>query len=54
MNIPKCRLDVDLTDKEIATRLANLPSFESKVKSGYLKRYSELVTSASTGAVFKD
>jgi dihydroxy-acid dehydratase len=54
VNIPKFRLDVDLTDKEIAMRLANLPSFMSKVKSGYLKRYSELVTSASTGAVLKE
>lgn len=54
VNVPGFRLDVDLTDKEIAKRLANLPSFPSRVKSGYLKRYSELVTSASTGAVFKD
>lgn len=54
VDIPNCHLDVDLTDKEIARRLDNLPSFKSKVKSGYLKRYSELVTSASTGAVFRD
>jgi len=54
VDIPGCMLDVDLTDKEIARRLANLPPFQSRVKSGYLKRYSELVTSASTGAVFRD
>ena len=54
VDIPGCRLDVELTDEEIDRRLANLPPFQSKVKSGYLKRYSELVTSASTGAVFKD
>ena len=54
VDILSCRLDVDLTDKEIAGRLDNLPSFQSKVKSGYLKRYSELVTSASTGAVFRN
>ena len=54
VNIPEFRLDVDLTDEEISRRLANLPPFQSRVKSGYLKRYSELVTSASTGAVLRD
>jgi hypothetical protein len=31
-----------------------LPLFEPKVKAGYLKRYADRVTSASTGAVFAD
>jgi hypothetical protein len=31
-----------------------LPRFESRVKSGYLKRYLDRVTSASQGAVLKD
>lgn len=52
IDIPHHRLDVELSQAEIAQRLAQLPPFESKVKKGYLKRYAEKVTSASTGAVF--
>jgi dihydroxy-acid dehydratase len=46
------KLDVELSDKEISERLAKLAEFEPRVKTGYLKRYAEKVTSASTGAVF--
>ncbi len=53
INIPDCRLDVELTDEEIARRLAKFPDFEPKIKTGYLRRYAEKVSSASTGAVFK-
>jgi dihydroxy-acid dehydratase len=53
IDIPNYKLEVELSDKEIARRLAKLPEFKSKIKSGYLKRYIEKVTSASTGAVFK-
>jgi len=48
------RLDLEVPEAEIARRLQALPAFESSVKSGYLRRYAELVTSASTGAVFRD
>lgn len=47
------RLDVELDQKELEKRLAELPAFEPKVKTGYLRRYIEKVTSASTGAVFR-
>jgi dihydroxy-acid dehydratase len=53
IDIPNCKLDVELTDKEIKNRLAKLPEFKSKIKTGYLSRYIEKVSSASTGAVFK-
>ncbi len=53
IDIPNCKLNVELTDKEIADRLAKLPAFKPKVTKGYLKRYAEKVTSASTGAVFE-
>jgi dihydroxy-acid dehydratase len=43
---------VELSKKELEQRLAELPAFEPKVKTGYLKRYSDKVSSASTGAVF--
>jgi len=52
IDIPNYRLDVELSDKEITERLAQLAEFEPKVKTGYLKHYAEKVTSASTGAVF--
>jgi dihydroxy-acid dehydratase len=53
IDIPKYRLEIELSDKEIAGRLAKLPEFESRIKTGYLARYIDKVTSASQGAVFK-
>jgi len=52
IDIENYKLDVELSNKEISERLAKLVDFEPKVKTGYLKRYAENVTSASTGAVF--
>ncbi len=52
INIPGYRLDVELSDEEVAQRLAQLAPFEPKIKTGYLRRYAERVGSASTGAVF--
>jgi dihydroxy-acid dehydratase len=52
IDIPNHKLDVELTDKEIKERLARLPEFQPRIKSGYLARYTERVTSASSGAVF--
>ena len=52
IDIPNYKLDVELSDKEIAERLSQLAEFEPKIKTGYLKYYTEKVTSASTGAVF--
>ena len=52
IDIPNLKLDVALSDQEMQARLAKLPPFEARVKTGYLARYSEKVTSASTGAVF--
>ena len=53
IDITNHKLDVELSDKEIFDRLAKLPEFQSRIKTGYLARYIEKVTSASTGAVFK-
>ena len=52
IDIASYRLDVELSEKEIARRLAQLGEFEPKVKTGYLKYYAREVSSASTGAVF--
>jgi len=52
INIPDHKLEVELSQEELKRRLASLPSFEPKITTGYLKRYSDKVSSASTGAVF--
>ncbi len=54
IDIPNHKLEVELSQGEIEQRLNLLPPFEPKVKAGYLKRYADRVTSASTGAVFAD
>jgi dihydroxy-acid dehydratase len=51
IDIPNCRLNVELSDKEIAQRLAQIGAFKPRVTGGYLARYVEKVTSASHGAV---
>jgi dihydroxy-acid dehydratase len=38
INIPKHKLEVELSQKELKQRLASLPSFEPKIKTGYLKK----------------
>ena len=53
INIPEKTINVDLSEKEINSRLNNLPDFEPKIKNGYLGRYARMVTSANTGAVLK-
>jgi dihydroxy-acid dehydratase len=52
INIPDHKLEAELSQRELEQRLAELPAFEPKIKTGYLKRYSDKVSSASTGAVF--
>jgi dihydroxy-acid dehydratase len=47
-------LTLDVEQAEIERRLAALPRWKSQIKKGYLKRYAQLVTSASTGAVFRE
>ena len=54
INIPDHKLEAELSQKELEQRLAALPAFRPKVKTGYLKRYSDKVSSASTGAVFTE
>jgi len=54
INIPENKIDVELSENEITARLERLEEFQPRVKSGYLKRYAEKVSSASTGAVFTE
>lgn len=52
IDIPNGKLDLDVPAKEIANRLKKLRPVDSN-PTGYLLRYSYLVTSASKGAVMK-
>ena len=52
IDIPKCKLELKVSDAEIKRRLSQLPEHKSKIKAGYLRRYIESVGSASKGAVF--
>ena len=53
IDIVGCTINLKVSDEELAKRKANFKMPKKEVK-GYLKRYAQLVTSASTGAVFKD
>ena len=53
IDIPNHVLNVRLSDYEIEHRLEQLPDFQPKIKTGYLKRYAQQVSSASRGAVFE-
>ena len=46
-------LDLLVSNEELENRRKLLKPLEPKVKEGYLARYSKLVSSASTGAVYK-
>jgi dihydroxy-acid dehydratase len=48
------RVDLELDAAEVERRLDALPPFEPRIESRWLRRYSKLVSSASTGAVFLD
>ncbi|MBN1573857.1 MAG: dihydroxy-acid dehydratase [Deltaproteobacteria bacterium] len=54
IDIPKRKLNVRLTDEELNKRREKWKPPAPKVTTGYLARYAKMVTSASTGAVFKD
>jgi dihydroxy-acid dehydratase len=47
------KIELHVSEEELERRRASWKGFEPKVKSGYLARYSKLVTSASTGGVMK-
>lgn len=51
IDIPNCRIDVEVPDDELQRRMAEVPPFVPRVQSGYLLRYAEKVSSASKGAI---
>jgi dihydroxy-acid dehydratase len=53
INIPEGKLDVDLTQEEIDSRMQSWEAPEPRIKTGYLVRYARLVSSADKGAVLE-
>ena len=53
IDIPNRKLELNVSDEELAKRRANWQKPEPKIKHGYLARYARMTTSASTGAVVK-
>ena len=53
INIPENTLMVDVSDEEMEKRRKNWQPREPKVTSGYLRRYANMVTSGSAGAILK-
>jgi dihydroxy-acid dehydratase len=53
IDLPHNRLSLALPDDEIRRRLAELPPWKPSIESGFLQRYAQAVTSASTGAVLR-
>ena len=53
IDIPNRKLELLVSDEELAARKAAWKQPEPKVKTGYLSRYARLVTSGNTGAVLK-
>ena len=54
INIPEKTLTLKVNDKELEKRRKALKIKKPAITTGYLARYAKMVTSASTGAVFKD
>lgn len=51
IDIPNRKLELRVSDEELAKRRAAWVKPEPKIKTGYLSRYAKLTTSASKGAV---
>ena len=51
IDIPNRKLELKVSEEELAKRRSEWKQPEPKIKTGYLARYAKLTTSASTGAV---
>jgi dihydroxy-acid dehydratase len=54
IDIPAKTITLEVSEEELAKRQENWTPPEPRIKSGYARRYSGLVTSGATGAVFRD
>lgn len=53
VNIPENKLEVNISDEEMAERRAKWQPREPQITTGYLARYRELVTSGNRGAILE-
>ena len=53
INIPEMKLEIAVSDEEMAARKAKWQPREPRVTKGYLARYAKMVTSADKGAVLE-
>jgi dihydroxy-acid dehydratase len=53
IDVPKRRLNVKLSDEELAKRAKSWTAKEPNVKTGYLVRYSQMVEPAHKGSILK-
>lgn len=53
INIPENRLDIAVSDEELAARKAKWQPREPKITTGYLARYAKMVTSGNRGAILE-
>jgi dihydroxy-acid dehydratase len=51
INIPESKINVLVSEEELAKRRAAYVPHEPKVKTGWIARYARLVSSANTGAI---
>ena len=54
IDIPNKRIELKVDEQELAERRKVFVPKEPLITTGYLGRYAKMVTSASTGAIFKD
>ena len=53
IDIPALKIELKVSDEELAKRKENWTPREPKVTSGYLRRYASLVTSGNRGAILE-
>lgn len=53
LDLNNWKITLEVSDEELEKRKAKWKGFEPKVKTGYLARYSKLVTNASKGGIMK-
>ena len=54
IDIPKRKIEVLISDKEMKERLARWKKPQPRIRHGYLARYAKLVSSAGSGAIMRD
>ena len=54
IDIPSRRLELLVSEEELRERRKVWSPPEPKIRRGYMARYAQMVTSASTGAVFRE